>query len=427
MLIDPRKFITSPFRACPKCGKLEFGTLNVGDHHISRRCRVCWHTQGEHLPRLNKKVIYLDQMILSNMGKTLDPQWGKERPQQDDYWARAFDALDRSVKLQLIICPYSRIHERESVVLPHFPVLRRLYEHLAIGIEFEWPTRIHYLQLTHALRQKLRGENVDYSQIPRQRVLHGDPTAWAERIRIGVDWPIANPDPAEVRRTRARSGEAFQASFERWAKEKKPFKEVYEFERQGHSDAISELLRGHFAALQTAAVTGVITDEVWNYRLEIEIVYGLLHVTEQAELRGADAARTAGEFLYSEEALNAPANEISALLMAALARRAAAGQKAANPRNVERHHDNLGVLAVLRCNVPGRPVRGVAARRPVEREDRLPDTRVLQQNAPGFSEVPRHPRRRRGTRARGESYGGVRRGLADAVPRDSGARAGTAS
>ena len=331
MLIDPRKFITGPFRPCPKCGKPEFGTLNVGDHYISRRCRECWHTDGERLPPLNKKIVYLDQMILSNMAKTLDPEWGKQRPQQDGYWARAFDALDRALKLQLIVCAYSRTHERESVVLPHFQVLRRLYEHLALGMELEWHTRIHYLQLTHAFRQKLHGEKVDYGLIPRERVLHGDLTAWAERIRVSVNWSAAYPDPEEVRRTRTRSGKAFETTFARWASEKKSFPEVYKFERQGYAETIVTLLREHLAAIQKANATREITDAVWNYRLEIEIVDGLCKVALQAGVAPEDAVKLVAEFLYSQEAFDAPANDISALLMAALARRAAAGQKPPSP------------------------------------------------------------------------------------------------
>lgn len=332
MLIDPRKFITGPFRACPKCGKAEFGTLDVGDHHISRRCRECWHTQGERLPPLSKKVVYLDQMILSNIAKTLDPEWGKQRPQQDNYWATAFDALDRAVKLQLIVCPYSRTHERESVVLPHFPVLRRLYEHLAEGIMFEWPTRIHTLQLAHAFRQTLVREQVDYRTIPRGRaVIDGDLTAWAERIRISVNLSMLGPDPDEVRRTRTRSGEAFDAIFARWAREKKSFAEVYEFERRGYVEVIVQLLRDHVVTIQNAATTGVITDAVWNYRLELDIVTALQRVAERAGLPALDAAKAVAEFLWSKDAFDAPLNDINALLMAALARRAAAGQKPPTP------------------------------------------------------------------------------------------------
>lgn len=125
MLIDPRKFITGPFRPCPKCGKPEFGTFHVGDHHISRQCRECRHAVGEHLPPLSKRIVYLDQMILSNMAKTLDPEWGKQRPQQDGYWATAFDALDRALERETGPAHMAKVAEvyGESWLTPYRSIL----------------------------------------------------------------------------------------------------------------------------------------------------------------------------------------------------------------------------------------------------------------------------------------------------------------
>lgn len=34
-----------------------------------RRCRDCWHKQDYHLPELRKKIIYLDQFVISNLMK----------------------------------------------------------------------------------------------------------------------------------------------------------------------------------------------------------------------------------------------------------------------------------------------------------------------------------------------------------------------
>lgn len=327
MQIDPRNFITSPFTACPKCGQTQFGTMHVGDHHISRCCRICGHSEGERLPPLAKKVLYLDQMILSNMAKTLDPEWSKQRPQHDQYWSRAFDALDRAAKLQLVVCPVSRTHERESVVLPHFQVLRRLYEHLSVDTEFEWPVKVHERQVIHGFKQWLNGEAVDYTSFPRKQVIRSDLTAWAERMTIRVNWPIADPDADEVRRTRKETHEAMVAIWTRWAAEQKSFDEVYQFERQGKTGATIRLLRDHLARVEHYNKTGEWSDDIWNTRLEIDVVNHLLGIANNAGLASPEAIGRVTEFLYSADCFDAPANDVNALLMAALARRAAAGQK----------------------------------------------------------------------------------------------------
>ncbi len=45
----------------------------IGDHQYSRRCINCWFDKRFPLPKLSKKVIYLDQFVISNMMKQLDP------------------------------------------------------------------------------------------------------------------------------------------------------------------------------------------------------------------------------------------------------------------------------------------------------------------------------------------------------------------
>lgn len=68
-VFDPRMLVTGPLHPCPRCGKVEFGTLSVTDNVHSRRCRHCFHDQQERLPPLAKKLIYLDQMVLSEIAK----------------------------------------------------------------------------------------------------------------------------------------------------------------------------------------------------------------------------------------------------------------------------------------------------------------------------------------------------------------------
>jgi hypothetical protein len=114
--LDPRMFVTGPFELCSRCGTRELGTLSITNNFHLRRCRNCFHNEGERLPRLRKKLIYLDQMVLSNIAKELDPVWRGHTRRPDPFWVDLFDQLDRLVKLQLIVCPESPIHEEESCV-----------------------------------------------------------------------------------------------------------------------------------------------------------------------------------------------------------------------------------------------------------------------------------------------------------------------
>src|SRR5882762_7984011 len=119
--IDPRDFISGPFRKCPKCGAEQFGVLMVSGKHYIRRCRerACWHTQRINLPGISKKIIYLDQFAISNMMKALNPEVkGHERAAADPLWRELFEALDVVCKLQLVVCPDSNEHRNESLLSP---------------------------------------------------------------------------------------------------------------------------------------------------------------------------------------------------------------------------------------------------------------------------------------------------------------------
>ena len=123
-VFDPRMFITGPRRPCPRCGQAEFGTLSITNNVHTRRCGGCFHYEEETLPPLAKRMIYLDQMVISDIAKKLDPVSRAEKPHVDDFWLEAFDRIDRLVKLQLIVCPNSPIHEVESSYAERYePVL----------------------------------------------------------------------------------------------------------------------------------------------------------------------------------------------------------------------------------------------------------------------------------------------------------------
>lgn len=325
---DPRIFIGPPFRSCPACGAPEFGTLMVSNRTVSRRCRSCWHTETERLPAIRKKVVYLDQMAYSNMAKTLDPVWAAKRGPQAPLWSRLFDALERAFKLHLIVCPKSVIHEKESVLAPQPTMIRALYDHLGNGVEFEHPVIIHQHQLTRALRAAFAGGAADYA-VARHSVLSGDPDAWMERIRVSVNMVGLVPDPQVQREVKTRSSAAMAQWFERWKNEKgKAFDDWYRFERQGHAINYRNLFLER-AALMNQVMIGAepFSEDVWNPRLEADVITVLLHVAGEAGHVGQEALRLVLDFLFSDAAFDAPANDISAMMMAALARKAASGQQ----------------------------------------------------------------------------------------------------
>src|SRR5262249_50404659 len=88
------------------------------------------------LPRLIKKVIYLDQFALSNIMKALNPNTDAYKKGMDSFWITLFKKLYRLVQYQMIVCPNSEVHEKESRVSSYFTALRRMNELLSGQVSF---------------------------------------------------------------------------------------------------------------------------------------------------------------------------------------------------------------------------------------------------------------------------------------------------
>jgi hypothetical protein len=327
-VFDPSLFIGAPFRACPNCQQQEFGTLMISNKTVTRRCRKCWHTETQRLPALQKKIIYLDQMAYSGMAKTFDPVWAAATRSTGEFWARLFDAVERAFKLQLIVCPNSTIHEKESALAAQPTMLRAIYEHLGHGASFEYPTIIHQHQLTVALRAVLAGESPVYD-LERSYVIRGDPDQWTERLRISVEMAGLRPEAATERRVRDRSHDAMVKLFERWRTERsKTFNDWYQQERSGSAQSLAILYDTHSDLLRRVySGQAELSEDVWNPRLEVGLVSTLIHVAREAGLDPQAAHFFVRRFLFSDAAYDAPANDIGALLVAAVARKAASGQR----------------------------------------------------------------------------------------------------
>lgn len=112
----------------------------VSGKHYVRRCRECWFTETYGLPVIKKKIIYLDQFVISEMMKAVNDKLGRKQ-HIDKFWVELFEKLEVLSSLQLIICPDSTFHRRES--MPYeFQALKRMYEHFSHGITFYDPATI---------------------------------------------------------------------------------------------------------------------------------------------------------------------------------------------------------------------------------------------------------------------------------------------
>ena len=310
-VFDPRMLITGPLHPCSHCGQPQLGSLSITDNVHTRRCRNCLHTEREHLPPLQKKVIYLDQMVLSGIAKELDPDQQEEARRRDDFWLDVFDRIDRLVKLQLIVCPESPIHEKESSMDDRYePVWRRLYGHLASGVSLRSSDQVLMRQMVEAFDAWSTDRDPDWNRISRDDVIRGRLDRWNERLRITAHMDHWSGRIKRRRDSRNRAHAILQRLWDQWASEPEiPFE-----------DRFQEQLR---VAAEAAIIAYKQHRPGWPFQLFQWVLRRLEQKSVPHEARREEAVR----FLYSEPALRAPQNYLESLLYAGLARRAGLRQK----------------------------------------------------------------------------------------------------
>lgn len=330
-VFDPRLLIAGPFQPCPRCGEVQLGTLSVRDNVHARRCRNCFHHEEKRLPPLAKKLIYLDQMVLSEIAKKLDPVWREEKRHTDDFWLEAFYRLERLVKLQLIVCPDSPIHEVESSFLePYESALRRLYKHLASGVILRFHHEVLMVQLHEAFDAWLADRDPDWGRVTREDVVRGRLDRWSDRLLLTVNMGHLPGEIENRRESRERAHEAFEELWERRASQsQRSFEDLIQEERRGVAEQALRSFMVHDQRWR-AVTTG---QEDVSHLMQlgpgwpVQLVSWLKRRLGERGVPPQDQLRRVAEFLYSEQALSAPENHLGALLHASLAWRAAHGQK----------------------------------------------------------------------------------------------------
>jgi hypothetical protein len=335
--IDPRIFISPPFIECPKCKKLNsFGVLMISGHHYTRRCRECWFTETYKLPEIKKKIVYLDQFVISNMMKAINQKLGKVK-KVDPFWLKLFEKLDRLVKLQLIICPDSTFHRNESL-LSYYEALKKMYEHLSGGVSFYDPSTIRRFQIAEYFKQFIAGIEQPKLTIEAKNVILGQIDEWQDKIRISVDFKIQDDEIQRIKNSREAIHESLVDVFKRWQSEKnKKFQDWFMEEGLTFGRVVLQRYINNLINLIKISIGKLnITAEETLYLVmneESSLISDLLLYLPKTDREGISESnlKKISEFLLSKEMLNIPAIRINALLWASFAYQTAHGGRKRSP------------------------------------------------------------------------------------------------
>jgi hypothetical protein len=330
-IFDPRVFILPPFRACPNCHRQDtYGVLVIGGLQYTRRCRECWHDDQYPLPPLCKKVIYLDQMVVSNMTKALHPTAAAGR-EIDPVWRELFEKLDVVCKMQLAICPDSETHREESAVWKHPEALRSMYERFSYGVTFRDAPSAREAQLMDFLENWLAGRPTDPVAADRATLIRGSIDSWQERFRVTVGSFKPEDWPERLRESRSHAKERLRQLSEHWQQVPNfSFDAVYRNELRAIGQTMIQLhLQSIREGAEVIAGTRPFDPEVFLPSNATSTILEIHHGLREHGVPEEELWQKTVEFFASPHLEQVPYLRISCMLFAAFVRKAASGQRRA--------------------------------------------------------------------------------------------------
>lgn len=315
-----------PLATCAACKKRSRALVQLKAGLASYKCVSCGDITLDEMPALDKRIIYLDQLAISQIFKIKTGTYPSEAPHHA-FWTEVTNLLQQGVLLQQVLCPASDIHRDESMVFTRGDELTLTHEMLGGDTSFRSSSEIEGDQVWAYLRGFV-SEKEPILDLSVDSILDGHRNEWLSRLHISaaMDWTGIAKD---VRDRREMSADNMAPLYERWrADPKTSFKSVLktELESFGSSRVTAYL---HFAEMARRGLENGDTNAFMNGALSgaIQEFRGLREYFTRSGMSVDDAERQVVAFWQWNGNWTVPHHRIQAYLFAAMARKIAAGQK----------------------------------------------------------------------------------------------------
>lgn len=300
------------------------------------------------LPPIKKKVIYLDQFVISEMMKILNPNTKAfQKGTVDKYWLNLFKKLDTLCKLQLIVCPDSFFHRHESLLSPFYDPLKRMYELLSGGITFFDYNDIRRIQLFEHASNWISGRVNNCMCFDVQSIANGKINVWEDKFIISLNTEYPPDWIDDIRRDRKTISREMGNVFKRWQSEKdKSFNEWFKEEVFSFGKIIlSKYLSYHQRLQEHPEERPIFAFQMAMRPEEVKIIECIITAFKKANVPDYDIPQKTIEYLTFDNIKKVPYIKISSMLYAAIARKAASGS--ADPPNEGMDYDIKMLSAFL--------------------------------------------------------------------------------
>ncbi|MDH2381447.1 hypothetical protein [Bradyrhizobium sp. CER78] len=316
-------FELPPFRKCPKCKNEALGTLSVGGTMATKRCKNCGHSHGEVLPDVDKRVVYLDQFVISELYKTKTKTRRPGAP-SEQFWLDCYSLANRAYLRQQVIFPTSNLHSDETIVWHSPSELRLAHEMFSGDISFEDTHSVAISQEWEFAEAYLKDLEVPSLTFDVDDILSGDRNVWLPIYHINVNSDLSIFAPG-LRESKATAANSLKQLADAWAKKRSTFDQILKHELSSYGSAMRHALE-HEVTRTAAALASNDPSSL------LEISFGLQNRYRQLAglfMERAVPGKTAATFLDWVGNEQQPAHRIFAYLIAALGWRVSSGQSPA--------------------------------------------------------------------------------------------------
>lgn len=288
---------------CPGCKQANcFGNVSVGHGTVLRGCLHCKYSHELWLPEVRKKVLYLDQFFFSGAFRGGDPRF-----------VEAAARVKRAVQLQLLVVPYSSVHEDETLEWRGYRNLKSddLMEFIKAtsrGVEFEPDYQVERTQVTKAWNAFLKGEPRDF-RLDSADAIGGEPNEWDDYYRVDVR---GYHKDIELRRDLKRqSVDTLVEVFDQWQASTTTFEQDF---NQEVNDAAKNYLDSYFK--MAGRIVGGDYNALFDSPISSQVLEHMLHWIE--DLPAKDQLPKCVAFFKSEHFRSVPELWISGHIYATL-------------------------------------------------------------------------------------------------------------
>lgn len=248
---------------CPGCGaKSSYGNVLVREY-LLRGCSRCKYEERIFLPEIRKRIIYLDQFFFSHTFR------GK-----DERFLAAAERIKQLCRLQLLVAPYSSIHEDETHQWREGrEELMEFIKATSRGVKFEKAYAVERAQILRAWTAYLAGERLEF-EIDSRDAIRGNLHEWDSYLRVDVG--SYHPDIALRRTLKTQAVDGLVGLFDQWQASRQSFEEDVTEEIRGAGNAyitafltlFNRLGRGDFQALIDSPISTKIVENMMESRSE---------------------------------------------------------------------------------------------------------------------------------------------------------------